>query len=105
MKGINFGGSEEPVLLTALMEEPNSIVIGYELSNHTGRSANLGLVPAVLNRFEENRLVKSELGEATKTLSGKLAIPGRAAVVRAKSVRDRVWNSISWLGGLPGKKV
>ena len=109
MKGTNLGEFEELVLLTvaALMEEAYSVAICDELSNHTGRSVKLGVVHAVLNRLEEKGLVKSQLGEATKTRGGKrkrfyqLTIPGKAALVRAKSMRDQLWDRIP---RLPGKK-
>jgi DNA-binding PadR family transcriptional regulator len=107
MKGTNLGEFEELVLLTvaALMEEAYSVAICDELSNHTGRSVKLGVVHAVLNRLEEKGLVKSQLGEATKTRGGKrkrfyhLTIPGKAALVSAKSMRDGLWNripSLAW---------
>jgi len=49
--------------------------------------------------------VKSELGEATKARGGKrkrfyqLTVPGKAALVRAKSMRDQLWDripSLAW---------
>ncbi len=102
MKGTNIGEFEELVLLTvaALMKEAYSVAICDELSNQTGRSVKLGVVHAVLNRLEEKGLVKSHLGEATKTRGGKrkrfyqLTIPGKAALVRAKSIRDQLWDRI-----------
>ncbi|QHT67630.1 PadR family transcriptional regulator [Rhodocytophaga rosea] len=107
MKGTNLGEFEELVLLTvaALMEEAYSVAVCDELSNHTGRSVKLGVVHAVLNRLEEKGLVKSQLGEATKTRGGKrkrfyqLTIPGKAALVNAKSMRDQLWDripSLAW---------
>ena len=107
MKGTNLGEFEELVLLTiaALMDEAYSVAIGDELSNHTGRSAKLGVVHAVLSRLEEKGLVESQLGEATKTRGGKrkrfykLTIPGKTALVRAKSMRDQLWDrihSLAW---------
>jgi PadR family transcriptional regulator PadR len=102
MKGTNLGEFEELVLLTvaALMEEAYSVAICDELSNQTGRSVKLGVAHAVLSRLEEKGLVKSQLGEATKTRGGKrkrfyqLTIPGKAALVRAKSMRDQLWDRI-----------
>src|SRR6478736_5830201 len=102
MKGTNLGEFEELVLLTvaALTNEAYSVAVCDELSNHTGRSVKLGVVHAVLNRLEEKGLVKSELGEATKARGGKrkrfyeLTIPGKAALVRAKSMRDELWNKV-----------
>jgi DNA-binding PadR family transcriptional regulator len=102
MKGTNLGEFEELVLLTiaALMEEAYSVAICDELSNHTGRAVNLGVVHAVLNRLEEKGLVESQLGEPTKTRGGKrkrfyqLTIPGKAALVRAKAIRDQLWDKI-----------
>ena len=102
MKGTNLGESEELVLLTiaALMEEAYSVAICDELSTHTGRTAKLGVVHTVLNRLEEKGLVKSQLGEATKVRGGRrkrfyqLTIPGKAALARAKSMRDQLWDRI-----------
>ena len=102
MKGTNLGEFEELVLLTvaALMEEAYSVAICDELANHTGRSVKLGVVHAVLNRLEEKDLVESQLGEATKTRGGKrkrfykLTIPGKAALVRSKALRDQLWDRI-----------
>ena len=102
MKGTNLGEFEELVLLTiaALMDEAYSVAICDELSRHTDRSVKLGVVHAVLNRLEEKGLVKSQLGEATKTRGGKrkrfyeLTMPGKAALIRAKSMRDQLWNMI-----------
>lgn len=102
MKGTNLGEFEELVLLTvaALMEDAYSVAICDELSKHSGRTVKLGVVHAVLNRLEEKDLVKSQLGEATKSRGGKrkrfyqLTIPGKSALVRAKSMRDDLWNKI-----------
>lgn len=110
MKGTNLGEFEELVLLTiaALMKEAYSVAICDELLNHTGRAVKLGVVHAVLNRLEEKGLIKSQLGEATKTRGGKrkrfyqLTIPGQAALVRSKSVRDQLWDKIP---SLAWKKV
>jgi PadR family transcriptional regulator, regulatory protein PadR len=102
MKGTNVGEFEELVLLTvaSLMKNAYSVAICDELANRTGRSVKLGVMHAVLNRLEEKGLVKSQLGEATKTRGGKrkrfyqLTIPGKAALVRAKEMRDQLWESI-----------
>ena len=102
MKGTNLGEFEELVLLTvaALMEKAYSVAICNELSNHSGRTVKLGVVHSVLNRLEEKGFVKSQLGEATKTRGGKrkrfyqLTILGKEALVRAKSMRDQLWNRI-----------
>jgi len=107
MKGTNLGEFEELVMLTiaSLMKEAYSVTICDELSNHTGRSVKLGVVHSVLNRLEEKELVTSELGEATKARGGKrkrfyqLTVPGKAALVRAKSMRDQLWDripSLAW---------
>jgi PadR family transcriptional regulator, regulatory protein PadR len=102
MKGTNLGEFEELVLLTiaSLMEEAYSVAICDRLSNHTERYAKLGVVHSVLNRLEEKGLVKSQLGEATKTRGGKrkrfyqLTMAGKAALVRSKSMRDQLWDKI-----------
>lgn len=102
MKGTNLGEFEELVLLTVatLTEEAYCVAICDELSSHTGRVIKLGVVHAVLNRLEEKGLVKSELGEATKTRGGKrkrfykITVPGKTALVRAKDMRDELWDKI-----------
>lgn len=107
MKGTNLGEFEELVLLTiaALLDDAYSVAICDELEKHTSRTVKLGVVHSVLNRLEEKGLVKSTLGEATKTRGGKrkrfyqLTIPGRSSLVRAKSMRDQLWDRIpelSW---------
>jgi len=102
MKGTNLGEFEELVLLTiaALMDDAYSVAVCDELSKHTGRIVRLGVIHSVLNRLEEKGLVKSQLGEATKERGGKrkrfykLTIPGKSALVRAKSMRDQLWDKI-----------
>ena len=102
MKGTNLGEFEELVLLTiaALMMEAYSVAICDELDKQTGRSVKLGVVHAVLNRLEEKGLVKSKLGEASSMRGGKrkrfytLTVPGKAALVRAKELRDQLWSRI-----------
>jgi DNA-binding PadR family transcriptional regulator len=102
MKGTNLGEFEELVLLTiaTLMSDAYSVGICDELSKHTGREVKLGVVHAVLNRLEEKDYIKSRLGEATKTRGGKrkrfyeLTVPGKAALVRAKEMRDQLWSRI-----------
>lgn len=102
MKGTNLGEFEELVLLTiaALVAEAYSVGICDELEKHAGRKVKLGVVHAVLNRLEEKGLVKSKLGEATSVRGGKrkryytITNAGRAAVLRAKEVRDQLWSMI-----------
>lgn len=102
MKGTNLGEFEELVLLTiaALMSDAYSVAICDELEKHTGRSAKLGVVHAVLNRLEEKELVRSELGEATSARGGKrkryyeVTHAGKVALMRAKEVREGLWRII-----------
>ncbi len=102
MKGTNLGEFEELVLLTvaALLGEAYSVAICDEMERHAGRQVKLGVVHAVLNRLEEKGLVKSRLGEATKIRGGKrkrlytVTVPGKAALVRAKEMRDQLWSRI-----------
>ena len=71
-----------------------------ELEKVTGRSAKLGVVHSVLNRLEEKGLVKSKLGEATSARGGKrkryyaISSGGKAALIKAKEIRDELWNKI-----------
>jgi|SRR4051794_8760210 PadR family transcriptional regulator PadR len=102
MKGTNLGEFEELVLLTiaALVSDAYSVSISDELTKTSGRPVKLGVVHAVLNRLEEKGLVKSKLGEATNTRGGKrkryyaLTNGGRAALVKAKELRDELWSRI-----------
>src|SRR5918993_5740852 len=102
MKGTNLGEFEELVLLTvaALMGEAYSVAICDELSINNGRPVKLGVVHTVLNRLEEKGLLKSQLGEATKTRGGKrkrfyqLTIPGKSALIHARSMREELWKKI-----------
>jgi DNA-binding PadR family transcriptional regulator len=105
MKGTNLGEFEELVLLTiaALVNDAYSVAICDELERVSGRSAKLGVVHAVLNRLEEKGLVKSKLGEATNTRGGKrkryysVTSAGKASLIRARDVRDQLWNMIPGL--------
>ncbi len=102
MKGTNLGEFEELVLLSvaALLGDAYSVAICDEMERHTGRQVKLGVVHAVLNRLEEKGLVKSSLGEATKIRGGKrkrfytVTVPGKAALVKAKEMRDQLWSRI-----------
>jgi PadR family transcriptional regulator PadR len=102
MKGSNLGEFEEIVLLTiaALASDAYSVAICDELEKHTGRSAKLGVVHAVLNRLEEKGYVKSTLGEATSSRGGKrkryytVSNTGKDALVKAKEIRDGLWSII-----------
>jgi PadR family transcriptional regulator, regulatory protein PadR len=76
------------------------VAICDELEKSTGRAAKLGVVHAVLNRLEEKGYVKSKLGEATSIRGGKrkryysITSAGKAALIKAKEVRDELWNKI-----------
>jgi DNA-binding PadR family transcriptional regulator len=102
MKGTNLGEFEELVLLTiaALVNDAYSVAVCDELEKHTGRAVKLGVVHSVLNRLEEKGLVKSRLGEATQVRGGKrkryynVTSAGKAALVRAKEVRDQLWSRV-----------
>ncbi|MFO7257585.1 MAG: helix-turn-helix transcriptional regulator [Bacteroidota bacterium] len=102
MKGTHLGEFEELVLLTiaALVNDAYSVAICDELAKHAGRPVKLGVVHAVLHRLERKGYVKSRLGEATSVRGGKrkryytVTNGGKAALVRAKEVRDSLWNVI-----------
>lgn len=102
MKGTNLGEFEELVLLTvaALVSEAYSVAICDELVKNSNRGVKLGVVHSVLNRLEEKGLLKSKLGEATKARGGKrkryytVTAPGRAALIKAKEMRDQLWQRI-----------
>ncbi len=102
MKGTNLGEFEELVLLTiaALVSEAYSVAVCDDLTKRTGREVKLGVVHAVLNRLEEKGLIKSKLGEATKTRGGKrkryysVTSAGKASLLKAKEMRDQLWSII-----------
>jgi DNA-binding PadR family transcriptional regulator len=102
MKGTNLGEFEELVLLTiaSLVNDAYSVAICDEVEKNSGRSAKLGVVHSVLHRLEEKGLIKSKLGEATKSRGGKrkryytLTVPGKTALVRARDMRDQLWEKI-----------
>ncbi|MBS1543227.1 MAG: PadR family transcriptional regulator [Bacteroidetes bacterium] len=103
MKGTNLGEFEELVLLTiaAMVEDAYSVAICDDLEKRTGRSVKLGVVHAVLNRLEEKGLAKSKLGESTHTRGGKrkryytITNAGKAALLKAKELRDQYWSIIT----------
>jgi DNA-binding PadR family transcriptional regulator len=105
MKGTHLGEFEELVLLTiaSLLNDAYSVAICDELSNQAKRTVKLGVVHAVLNRLEEKGLVKSKLGEATAARGGKakrfyfLTGAGKASLIRAKEIRDAMWQKIPTL--------
>jgi DNA-binding PadR family transcriptional regulator len=105
MKGTHLGEFEELVLLTiaSLVNSAYSVAICDELSQHADRTVKLGVVHAVLNRLEQKGLVKSELGEASATRGGKrkrfytLSSAGKASLLRAKDIRDTLWQKIPTL--------
>ena len=90
------------VLLTVatLVNDAYSVNICDELSKHAGREVKLGVVHSVLNRLETKGLLKSELGEATAARGGKrkrfyfLTTAGKTSLVRAKQIRDQLWQKI-----------
>ena len=102
MKGTNLGEFEELVLLTiaALVTDAYSVAVCDELEKHTGRTAKLGVVHAVLNRLEEKGLVQSRMGEATSARGGKrkryyeVTHAGKVALTKAKDAREALWRMI-----------
>ncbi|MCB0608602.1 MAG: PadR family transcriptional regulator [Lewinellaceae bacterium] len=102
MKGTNLGEFEELVMLTiaALTTEAYSVAICDTLEKHAGRKVRLGVVHAVLNRLESKGYIKSTLGEPTNERGGKrkrfylLTNTGKSALVRAREVREQLWNII-----------
>jgi DNA-binding PadR family transcriptional regulator len=106
MKGTNLGEFEEIVLLTvaALVNDAYSVAICDELEKYSERTVKLGVVHSVLNRLEEKGYVKSRLGEATQMRGGKrkryytVTSAGKAALIKAKEVRDQLWRAIPDFG-------
>jgi PadR family transcriptional regulator, regulatory protein PadR len=105
MKGANLGEFEELVLLTiaAMVSDAYSVAICDDLEKKTKRSVKLGVVHSVLNRLEEKGFAKSKLGEATSARGGKrkryytVTNAGKAAILKAKELRDQYWNIIPGL--------
>lgn len=99
MKGTNLGEFEELVLLTiaALTDSAYSVSICDELEKHTGRQIRLGVVHAVLNRLESKGYLNSHLGDPTGERGGRrkrfyeLTTAGKAALIKAKEIRDGLW--------------
>lgn len=102
MKGTNLGEFEELVLLTiaALTTSAYSVAICDELETHAGRKVRLGVVHAVLNRLETKGYLHSRLGDPTNSRGGRrkrfyeLTNAGKAALIRAKEIRDGLWEII-----------
>src|SRR5258708_35961489 len=98
MKGTNLGEFEELVLLTiaSLVNDAYSVAICDEVEKNSGRSAKLGVVHSVLNRIEEKGLIKSKLGEATKTRGDKrkrfytMTVPRKMELVIAREMRVKL---------------
>jgi DNA-binding PadR family transcriptional regulator len=89
MKGTHLGEFEELVLLTiaSLVNNAYSVAICDELSQHADRTVKLGVVHAVLSRLEEKGLVKRK---RFYFLTGV----GKASLLRAKEIRDHLWQKI-----------
>ena len=102
MKGTHLGEFEELVLLTiaSLADAAYSVAICDELGKHTGRKCRLGVVHAVLNRLETKGYLKSRLGEPSPERGGRrkrfyeLTFAGKAALLKAKELRDTLWKTI-----------
>lgn len=102
MKGTYLGEFQEIVLLTILVLDENAygVSIQDEIGSRTGREVSRGALHTALTRLEEKGFINSQYGGATSERGGRrkryyqVTNLGRSALEEAKSVRDKLWNSV-----------
>lgn len=102
MKGSYLGELEELVLLTVgiLHQEAYGVTVLQEIKEQTGRSVNISAIHAVLNRLEDKKLLKSDMGGATNERGGRrkrfytLSSAGRAAIAEVHSLRNKLYEQL-----------
>jgi PadR family transcriptional regulator PadR len=102
MSQYRLGEFEEIVLLTVaiLNGEAYGVSIIEEIESRLNRNVTLGAIQTVLRRLEENGLLESEFGEATKVRGGKrkryytLTTEGKQLMRANKEQRISLWNAI-----------
>ncbi|MEO0790786.1 MAG: helix-turn-helix transcriptional regulator, partial [Bacteroidota bacterium] len=89
------------LLIVAILDgKAYSVNIIEEIGQRLNRQASLGAVQTVLKRLEKKRLLKSELGAATKARGGKrkrlyeITAGGRQMLEHTRSQRNALWNAI-----------
>lgn len=102
MKGSYLGELEELVLLTVgiLHQEAYGVTVLQEIKEQTGRSVNISAIHAVLNRLEDKKLLKSDMGGATNERGGRrkrfytLCSAGRAAIAEVHELRNKLYKQL-----------
>ncbi|MEM9328697.1 MAG: PadR family transcriptional regulator [Bacteroidota bacterium] len=100
MKETRLGEFEEVILLLVgiLGEEAYAFNLSGEFQRQTGRSVAIGAVHSTLNRLEEKRFLKSEMGGATKSRGGRrkriytITAVGTQVLSEARSLRLSLWS-------------
>ena len=98
----HLGEFEELVLLAVcgLPDEAYALTIQQRLEGKAGRKATLGGIYRALNRLEHKGYVRSWMGAVTHARGGKrkrfyeATGAGTAAVVAARSARERLWEEL-----------
>ena len=97
-----LGEFEELVLLAicGLPSEAYAVAILERLEEKAGRAATIGSVYRALTRLEQKGFVSSHMGAVTRRRGGKakrlyeVTGAGRAAVLAARSARERLWEDL-----------
>ncbi len=102
MKRTHLGEFEELVLLMVLVLEEDAYVMKLkdEIHEQIGRSVAMGALHATLSRLEKKSYLESEMKGATQERGGRrkrvyrLTAAGKAAITKAREVREQLWNQI-----------
>jgi DNA-binding PadR family transcriptional regulator len=102
MKGSYLGELEELVLLTVgiLQQEAYGVTVLQEIKEQTDRSVNISAIHAVLNRLEDKKLLKSDMGGATNERGGRrkrfytLSSAGRSAIAEVHALRNKLYDQL-----------
>jgi DNA-binding PadR family transcriptional regulator len=101
-----LGEFEQIVLLAILRLEEGAygVPIRQEIERRAGRHVSVGALYATLDRLESKRYVHSWFADATPQRGGRskryfrLLPAGVAALTRAKSMLDRMWDGVNVKG-------
>ena len=102
MKGTHLGEFEELVLLMVAILDEDAYVfrLREEILDQLGRAVAMGAMHATLSRLEKKGFLSSEMKGATKERGGRrkrvyqLTSSGREAVVKAREMREMLWNQL-----------